>query len=82
MTLRWPRPTWRHEIDNLAGQIFLAVFHDQLAIGINRREVIKKNDVAGVFRGSKPISFTLSKANNAPSLGGRICPETTSPLRR
>ena len=68
-------PDGRHKIDDPAGQIFLAVFHNQLAIGINRREVIKKNDVAGVFRGFKTDFLHLEQGEiTLPFLGRPYLP--------
>ena len=40
----------RHDVDDAVGKIFLAVFHDQLVIRIDGRQVVEQNEIFGIFR--------------------------------
>ena len=39
-----------HDVDNPVGEIFFAVFHHQLLIGIDGREIVEKNEIFCIFR--------------------------------
>ena len=64
-------PVRGHNVDNAVGKIFFAIFHDELAIGIDWGEVIEKNEVFGVFRGLKTDFGNLEQGKVAFAfLGG------------
>ena len=66
-----PTANGRHDVDNAVGEIFFAIFHGELAVGINGREVIEKNEVLGVFRGFKANFGNLEQGKVAFTLFGR-----------
>ena len=66
-----PAANGGHDVDNAVGKILLAIFHDELAVRIDGREVVKKNKVLGVFRRFKADLGDLEKGKVAFAFLGR-----------
>ena len=60
-----------HEVDDAVGKVFLAIFHDELVVGIDGGEVVKKDKIFGVFRGFKADFRDLEQREVAFALLGR-----------